>query len=124
MIIKLYPCKNGHVDNVILLNESSKIGNIFFINKLKCDICNIIYDDKNEFFYCHKCKCIICLSCKEKHDNTHIVIKYENKNYICKEHNQKYNSYCKKCNINICLECNEQHKNHDLIHFDKMIPDI
>ena len=33
--------------------------------------------------------------CKSKHDSNHKIINYNDKEYICNIHNEKYNSYCK-----------------------------
>ena len=122
--IQLYPCKNGHNAKIVLLNEFLKTQKMYFINKLKCDICNSINNCKNKFYTCCNCKNNLCLTCKENHENAHYIIDYENKNYICNEHKEKYISYCKKCDTNICPQCIGEHNNHDYAAFDKMMPNI
>ena len=68
--------------------------------------------------YCLTCKKIICPLCKSsKHDNNHIIIKYEDRNIICNKYNEKYTKYCNECNDNICMQCTREHKNHKGINF-------
>ena len=62
---------------------------LYDISQIKCDICK----DRNksntfnyEFYICYECK--ICPLCKSKHDNTHTIINYDNKNNICNKHNE------------------------------------
>ena len=45
----------------------------------------------------------LCSLCKSIHDKSHIIINYENKNYICKEHNETFVKYCEDCKIDLCL---------------------
>ena len=47
------------------------------------------------------------------HDNSHNIINYNDKNYICRKHNEKFVKYCKECKENICMLCQNEHKNHD-----------
>ena len=42
-------------------------------------------------------------------------------NYICKDHNEKYISYCKTCKKNICLICKKYHDSHEAIEYSKII---
>ena len=42
-------------------------------------------------------------------------------NYICKEHNEKYISYCKTCKKNICLICKNNHDAHEAIEYSKIL---
>jgi len=101
--IILYECRNNHkLRNVELENffETQSIGR----SKIKCDNCNnfaktIEYD---ELYNCLKCNKYLCIFCKEIHNNKHIIIKCEEKNYICNMHNERYNSYCYKCHQNLC----------------------
>ena len=59
--------------------------------------------------------------CKSKHDNKHKIINYNDKEYICNIHNEKYNSYCKECKKNICLLCENNHNEHELIYYSALI---
>ena len=84
--IKLYGCKNGHINENINLNEYENKQKID-ISKIKCDICkdkNKSNTYNNDFYICYECKMNLCPLCKSIHDKSHIIINYENKNYICK----------------------------------------
>ena len=136
--LKLFPCKNGHNENIILLNDYDKYQNIYKNNlKLTCDACkNKIEDIDNKnnitFYYCEKCKNNLCLSCSKQHDtdDSHNLITKEikenkNKNYVCNEHDKNYNSYCKTCNKDICELCEKgYHQNHEKIFFEKILINI
>ena len=39
----------------------------------------------------------LCPLCKSNHDKDHKIINYEQKYFICEEHNKEYNSYCEAC---------------------------
>ena len=89
-----------------------------------CDICKInnksnIYN--NEIYKCITCGNNICPLCKSKHDNKHIIVKYEERNIKCKKHNENYVKYCKKCSENICMECIEEHYDHEGINYTDII---
>ena len=101
--INLQGCKNGHKINNILLHkyeESQKIDS----SKIICQECNNTnkYESHNhEFYLCCNCSKNLCPLCKSNHDKTHIVINYEDKNYICKKHNESYIKYCETCKENV-----------------------
>ena len=122
--IFLYECKNGHRINNILLNEFEKTQYID-ISKIICNICK--YNNKsntfnNEFYKCLTCDINICPSCRYTHDNLHNIINYDQKNYLCKKHNDFYVKYCYKCKMNICLICENEHKNHNNIYYGEIVP--
>ena len=101
----LLQCKNGHNKGNILLNEYKNTQKID-ISKIICDECKINNKSntyQNIFYRCNKCKKNLCPLCKDNHNKEHKIINYEEKDYICKEHNQKYTSYCEKCKKNLCL---------------------
>ena len=50
----------------------------------------------------------------------HKTINYDDKNYICKKHNDSFNTYCKICNENICITCEKEHSDHYIIDFRKI----
>ena len=75
----------------------------------------------NEFYICNTCNKNICPLCKSIHDQKHIIINFEDKNYICKKHNERFNKFCKSCDENICIICENNHKNHDLFDLNKIL---
>ena len=122
--INLYGCKNNHKINNILINKYENNQKID-LSKIICNECNENNKsniNNNEFYICNTCNNNICSLCKLKHDNNHIIIKYDDKNYICKKHNEPFIKYCKDCNKNICILCENEHNNHDIIDLGKIIP--
>ena len=121
--IKLYQCKNNHEINDMSIKEfidSQKID----ISKIICDICkenNMSNIYNNEMFKCIKCDKNICPLCKSNHDKNHIIVKYNQKNYICNEHNEIYTKYCFQCNKNICMTCTKDHKNHKGVYYGDLL---
>ena len=121
--INLLKCKNGHNKENILLDEFEETQNIN-LTDIICNICknnnkSISYD--NIFYKCLTCNINICPLCKSSHDKNHIIINYDEKYYICNEHNEKYMLYCEDCNKNLCTLC-DGHKNHKRIFFVDILP--
>ena len=124
--ITLCKCKNNHNVNNIFLDEFENL-QYMDLSKIICDKCQV--NNKNDtfnnaFFWCISCKINLCPLCKDSHDKNHNIIDYDNKNYICKIHNDSNNSYCKDCKSNICILCESLHENHNIIYFGKIIPNI
>ena len=111
-LIKLYDCKNGHCKQDIKVTEffgTQKID----LSKIICDECKIknrAETYQKEFFFCLKCDKNLCVICKSKHDQTHFVVNYDLKSFLCKKHKEIFNgSYCNDCRIDLCSLCtNEQ----------------
>ena len=122
--IVLYNCKDNH-ETIIPINEyeeSQKIN----ISNIKCNKCNIKNKGNtfnNEFYKCLNCNINICPLCKSNHNNEHNIIKYDDKNILCKQHGVPFFGYCNKCKKNICSNCEEEHDNHDIITYGKIIKD-
>ena len=118
----IYGCQNDHITNNILINEFNNLQQIDY-SKIKCKECNNNrYNTyKNEFYKCDICKIDLCPMCKGNHDNNHKIINYNDKEYICNIHNEKYNSYCKECKKNICMLCENNHNEHEIIYYGKLI---
>ena len=122
--ISIY-CNNNHKIDNILLNEYENTQNIDQ-SKIICDKCkenNKKDAFNNVFFKCNSCNMNLCPLCKKGHEN-HNPINYEQKNYICKFHNESYISYCKTCKINMCMLCENMHKEHEILYYGKILPDI
>ena len=115
--IKLYDCKNRHIIDNIKLKEFMNSQNID-ISNIKCDNClsqNKANTLNNEFFICYECNMNLCPFCRTLHDKTHSIINYDDKNYVCNKHNEKFEKYCKDCKIDLCTSCYKAHKLHDVI---------
>ena len=121
-IINLYNCKNNH-STVIKLDNFKEFQEID-LSKIKCDNCKIknrgnTYN--NDFYTCLNCQNNLCVLCKARHNKNHIIINYDQKNFICPKHYNSFFKYCHNCNINICLICNKEHLNHNLQSFENII---
>ena len=93
-------------------------------SRIICEICNknnkaSTYN--NMFFRCNNCKKNICPLCKDQHDKSHDIINYNDKNYICEDHSERYYSYCKSCKKNLCTECEKYHNGHAIITYGNLI---
>ena len=116
-------CKNNHNYNDILLNYF-ELTQTVDLNEIKCDICNnqnkgITHN--NEFYICNNCNKNICPLCKSIHDKNHYIINYDDKNYICKKHNDIFYKFCKTCNENICIVCEREHMYHNILDLSNIL---
>ena len=64
------------------------------------------------------------LSCKENHDLSHNIIKYDQKKYLCSKHNNSFIKYCEDCCLNICYLCTNEHAYHKTISIIDINKDI
>ena len=122
--INLKGCINGHHQNKILFEDFMKtqkteISDSYYY----CGICNRKVSYQMRFYSCFSCKKNLCLSCKEKHDITHQIVDYRDKNYVCNIHNGIFHKYCIQCKKNLCFDCEKDHINHNYINFKDIIPD-
>ena len=118
-----------------MLDEYEKTQKID-ISKIICDSCkktNKATSYKNIFYRCNQCKLNLCVNCQNKHQNEnkdHNLINYDDKNYICESHNEKYSSYCDNCLKNTCLYCEKEHeedleyRRHKLQNYVKILPNM
>ena len=121
--INIFGCKNEHKINHIFLKDFENTQNIN-ISKIICNKCkesNKGNTFKNKFYECINYKMNLCPLCQNSHDTNHMIIDYEQKDFICNEHNESYNRFCKICNENICISCEPQHENHNTI---RIIPNL
>ena len=104
-----------------------------YINSQKIDLSKIICDQclkknkfnsyNSEFYKCYLCNKNLCVLCKVVHDKSHNIINYDNKNYICSDHNGYFIKYCLDCKDNMCIQCEKNHKNHRTIYLGEFLPD-
>ena len=123
--INLFGCNNNHNIKDILINEFEETQKID-ISKIQCDICKINNKNtttNNDFYICNTCGKNICPLCKTIHDNNHKIINYNDKDYICKKHNETFNKYCKMCKEDLCILCENEHKGHDSVHYKDILLD-
>jgi len=119
-------CKNKHEFNDILLNEYNKYQTVD-LSKIICEDCkqkNKSNVFENKFYKCISCKKNICPLCKSKHNQDHDIIDYEQKDFICIIHNEKFTSYCKNCKLNLCIECESSHQDKEnIVMYRDILPD-
>ena len=118
-------CIKGHEKENILLDEFEKTQKIDE-SKIVCDICkntNKSITFNKEFYFCLTCKENICPLCKSNHNKSHIIVKYDQKNYICFKHGDSYALYCKECKLNLCSACENEHNGHEIVTLGKLFPD-
>ena len=117
-------CKNNHnIKNIFLkdFENTQKIDE----SKILCNICKQInksISKQKKFFICLNCKIFLCTLCHSSHNGKHCIIDYDQKNYICYEHEQKFSSYCKTCKKNLCIACQNNHLEHDTIYLGNLFP--
>ena len=124
--ISLYECKNGHKIDKILFNEFEKT-QYLDETKIVCDKCKKIKKSETfeqKFFICYSCKINLCPLCRNSHDKSHYIIDYNQKDFICRIHQDLFISYCDVCKKDICTLCQKQHNGHKLIIYGNIIPDI
>ena len=99
--IRIYDCINKHDKNISLeeYEKTQKI-NLSQIICNECKLKNKGNSYKQIFYRCNTCKKNICPICKEKHQENHNIINFDEKNYICEKHNYPFALYCKTCKIN------------------------
>ena len=123
--ITLNGCIYGHeIRNISL--EAFKNTQLINESNIKCFKCNKNKSKtyNRQFYRCLTCKINLCPLCNSSHDNTHKIIDYDKKNYICSIHNDAFISYCKKCKNNLCMLCEKEHnKNHNIINYKNIIQD-
>ena len=119
-------CKNKHEFNDILLNDYNKYQTID-ISSIICEDCKVENKSNvfgNKFYICIFCKKNLCPLCKSKHNKSHDIIDYGQKDYICIIHNEKFSSYCKKCKLNLCIECESTHQDKEnIILYRDILPE-
>jgi hypothetical protein len=122
-VINLFECKNKHDIDNIFLDEFNLTQNID-ISKIICQNCgkyNKANVHNNIFYKCITCKKYLCPLCSSNHNKNHKVINYDDKNYICEQHNKIFMAYCEDCKKNICMYCEQKHNEHNIINYGKLI---
>ena len=125
--ITIYKCKNGHETENIQLKDFEKT-QLIDQSKIKCEACKIINKNStpnNSFFRCLKCKLNICPKCKKDHEEQqHITVNYEDKDFYCEIHYEKYYCFCHTCEKDICSLCENQHNDHEIFLYETFDSDI
>ena len=120
--INFHECKKNHNINNISLTEFEETQKIN-LNNIICNICDTNNKGNtynNKFYICCTCNKNICPLCKGIHDKNHIIINYDDKNYICSKHNEPFIKYCSTHKKDICILCDVEHINDKTIEFTKI----
>ena len=114
-------CINKHFFKNILIEQFNEFQKK---SKLLCNNNNCENNKKEsfdeQFYKCCNCKINICPICKLNHNKEHIIIDYDQKNYICNEHGEKNEMYCNECYQNFCKLCKSNDK-HKFIPFNTIL---
>ena len=124
--IKIYGCKNEHVNHKILFKEFSETQTMDESNII-CEDCK--QKNKNEIAqhemnFCNICKINLCPLCKDKHNKEHKehkIFNYEQKNYFCGKHGESNEAFCTNCQTDLCTQCLGEHANHNVVNYDKKV---
>ena len=66
----------------------------------------------------------MCKYKHEKEEGEHNIIKYDQKFFTCRKHNDLFFNYCQDCKVNLCLSCMEEHQEHITVYFNKLLPKV
>ena len=124
--IKLFGCIKKHINSEIRLLNFPKTQKVD-ISKIICDKCKVKNkgDSTDHIFYkCLTCKKILCILCKVAHQSDHNVMRDDQINNICPEHNEQLIKFCVDCNLNTCFSCDEQHRQHKTINLVDLKPNM
>ena len=119
-------CKNGHFYENLNFVEYENTQN-YDISQIFCGQCKTLNKSntyKNILFRCNTCKINLCPICRDIHSNSHNIIHYDEKGFICENHNDNYSAYCKNCKINLCKFCEKDHAFHEILSYGKLLPEI
>jgi len=131
--LSLYGCKNDHNEDIIF-SKYDKSQIVDFSN-IMCDNPSCTNNQQicwGTFYKCLTCTSgsidvskYFCNDCKAKHNGTHILVKYNEKDFYCteKDHYKSFVKYCEQCKKDICEKClQKEHKGHNTVHYDSFTP--
>ena len=121
--IKLFGCKNNHENNNLLFCDYYDSQNINQ-SKIICDMCQKLKSQtyNNNFFKCLTCSKNLCPLCNLSHNNSHKIINYDKKNFVCNLHGELFIFYCGTCKLDLCFQCQFNHQNHKLLSYQDILP--
>lgn len=121
----LYECKNGHKYDNISFEDFEKTQKKDE-SKIKCNKClkNKSESFQNEFYICLTCKQNLCPLCQNNREDSHNIVDYEKKDFLCLTHFDYYTHYCDDCKLNICGICENEHSTHNIISYGSIMPNI
>ena len=102
--VTFYGCEHKHTSTTIY--DKYKKSQIMIPSDIRCCVNGCNHDqenDKSDFYYCLTCSNMLgttksyCTKCISVHDEDHIKVNFEKKNYYCKDHFQKFIKYCFDC---------------------------
>ena len=107
-------------------SEATALKILKYKDLLKCGSCS---KSKNEMtppedkFYICSCGINLCSICyKEHNEEGHYKIDFNDRNFYCLKHGQKFSKYCLDCNTNLCNKCEDSHNEHEIIKYNEIMP--
>ena len=124
-------CPNHLHNNFQKELSPKKYEEIFYKLNCKCLQCNKYRNHPNEiFYYCFKCRQIICNQCISVHLNQHpnfmnVIVNYNEMQNKCLNHiNHKYLIFCYNCNDFLCDNCLNDYQEHNVNHQVDLISNL
>ena len=75
-------------------------------------------NNNNEICIFKECNNNVCSICNDK---KHIIINYDEENYLCKQHQESSIKYCLKCKEIVCILCENKHNNHNIFDLNRIL---
>lgn len=130
--VALYGCEHEHINftNYDKYFKTQK----FELSENICGTPNCISShqkDYLDYYLCLTCCKILqktksfCYSCNESHkkeNDDHIGVKFNDRNYYCRSHWNKFIKYCFDCKKNLCEACVKDHTEHQFKNYELMAP--
>lgn len=130
--VALYGCEHEHINftNYDKYFKTQK----FELSENICGTPNCISShqkDYLDYYLCLTCCKILqktksfCYSCNESHkkeNDDHIGVKFNDRNYYCRSHWNKFIKYCFNCKKNLCEACVKDHTEHQFKNYELMAP--
>ena len=121
--ICLSECKNNHLIEDIPFQDFE---NTQYIDEseIKCGECQKSKKEsyQNLLYICLTCKNNLCSLCRSKHEKSHNIIEYSQKDFICQEHFDNFTLCCSDCQIDICSLCESEHSKYKTITYGSILP--
>ena len=121
-----FKCRNKHSERLELKELLNKCSILDTFYKCSYGKETNLQDEYLFFFFCFKCKKVICSEkkCQKAHmkecgQDSDKFIPCKNLISLCYEHGEKLFFYCPKCDINICEKC-EGHEEHNIKFMNQM----
>lgn len=121
-------CIQGHTSSNNLSFMDFNKSQFYDESSILCSLCGKSKMDTfaNKFHLC-SCGMFLCPMCENNHQQPgHSSIDFDEKDYFCISHGERFISYCNDCHMNLCYRCEtehyQEHKNRTI--FSNINPSI